>query len=117
MGVNGLDRYSIVSDITPFVNDPVTKVGRTTGRTSGTVTNTCTTYNVANSDVTMLCQAKGDYVSQGGDSGAAVFTIGSSGNVDLRGLHWGSGGVFSPVGNVQRTDELGVLGDCVTTNC
>jgi hypothetical protein len=90
----------------------IQKVGRTTGWTSGNVTNTCATVNVGGTNITLLCQTlvqrSGSVIVQGGDSGSPVFT--GSTNVTLRGILWGgsSGGdlfVFSPLKNVQ--DELG----------
>ena len=92
----------------------VHKVGRTTGWTSGTVTNTCATVNVSGSNVTMLCetlvQRSGSRIVQGGDSGSPVFTRSSGDNVELIGILWGGSSsgdlfVFSPLKNIQ--DELG----------
>lgn len=90
------------------------KVGRTTGWTSGDVTDTCVTVNVSGSNIQLLCQTivrnPGTVIVQGGDSGSPVFT-GSSG-VTLRGILWGGNSagdlfVFSPFKSVQ--DELGPL--------
>lgn len=88
------------------------KVGRTTGWTSGTVTNTCTNVSVSGTNITLLCQTivqrSGSVIVGGGDSGSPVFT--GTSNVTLRGILWGGSGsgdmfVFSPLKNVQ--DELG----------
>jgi hypothetical protein len=93
----------------------VDKVGRTTGWTRGTVTNTCATVNVSGSNIQQLCQtivtnAAATIVS-GGDSGSGVFKVTSGTNVTLIGILWGGSGtttfVFSPLKNVQ--DELGGL--------
>jgi hypothetical protein len=92
----------------------VHKVGRTTGWSSGNVTNTCATVNVGGSNITLLCQTmvqrSGTSIVQGGDSGSPVFRRTSGDNVELVGILWGgnqSGDmfVFSPLKNVQ--DELG----------
>ncbi|HEY3013079.1 MAG TPA: hypothetical protein VGJ36_10050 [Gemmatimonadales bacterium] len=93
------------------VGTTVNKVGRTTGWTSGLVTNTCVNTGVQGSRIVQLCQT---FVSAGvgaGDSGSGVFQITGS-SVKLAGVLWGgnSGGtlfVFSPFANV--TQELGTL--------
>jgi hypothetical protein len=90
------------------------KVGRTTGWTSGNVTNTCVTVNVSGSNIQLLCQTivqnPGTMIVQGGDSGSPVFT--GSSNVTLQGILWGGNSagdlfVFSPFKAVQ--DELGSM--------
>jgi hypothetical protein len=90
------------------------KVGRTTGWSSGNVTDTCVTVNVSGSSIQLLCQTivrnPGTVIVQGGDSGSPVFT-GSSG-VTLRGILWGGNSagdlfVFSPFKSIQ--DELGAM--------
>jgi hypothetical protein len=90
------------------------KVGRTTGWTSGNVTNTCANVNVGGTNITLLCQTlvqrSGSVIVQGGDSGSPVFT--GSSNVTLVGILWGGSGsgdlfVFSPLKNIQ--DELGTM--------
>jgi hypothetical protein len=91
------------------------KVGRTTGWTSGTVTNSCATVNVSGSNIQLRCQTlvegSGQIVA-GGDSGSPVFTRSSGDNVTLRGILWGGSSsgnlfVFSPFSAVQ--DELGSM--------
>jgi hypothetical protein len=91
----------------------VQKVGRTTGWTSGSVTNTCATVNVSGSSIQLLCQTlvqgSGTIVG-GGDSGSPVFT--GSSNVTLIGILWGGSSagdlfVFSPFKSIQ--DELGAM--------
>jgi hypothetical protein len=89
------------------------KVGRTTGWTSGTVSNTCATVNVAGSNITLLCQtlvSSNQQIVAGGDSGSPVFRLTSGDNVELVGILWGGSSsgdrfVFSPLKNIQ--DELG----------
>jgi hypothetical protein len=93
----------------------IQKVGRTTGWTSGSVSNTCATVNVAGSNITLLCQTLVSSTHQivaGGDSGSPVFRLGSNDNVDLVGILWGGSSsgdrfVFSPLKNIQ--EELGGL--------
>ena len=91
------------------------KVGRTTGWSSGTVSNTCATVNVSGSNIQLRCQTlvegSGQIVA-GGDSGSPVFTRSSGDNVTLRGILWGGSSsgnlfVFSPFSAVQN--ELGAL--------
>jgi len=94
------------------VGTTVNKVGRTTGWTSGSITNTCVNTGVSGSNIVQLCQTFVSAGVGGGDSGSDVFQITSGSNVKLAGVLWGgnSGGtqfVFSPFGNV--TAELGTL--------
>jgi hypothetical protein len=94
------------------VGTTVNKVGRTTGWTSGRITNTCVNTGVSGSNIVQLCQTFVSAGVGGGDSGSDVFQITSGSNVKLAGVLWGgnSGGtqfVFSPFGNV--TAELGTL--------
>lgn len=104
------DDCSTVGGCLP-VGTTVDKVGRTTGWTSGKITNTCVNTGVQGSRIVQLCQT---FVSAGvgsGDSGSDVFQVTGS-TVKLAGVLWGgnSGGtqfVFSPFGNV--VSELGAL--------
>ena len=94
------------------VGTTVNKVGRTTGWTSGTLTNRCVNTGVQGSRIVQLCQ---NFVSAGvggGDSGSDVFQVVSSTNVKLAGILWGGSSsgnqfVYSPFANVVR--ELGPL--------
>ena len=36
---------------------------------------------------------------------------------DVYGLHWGGGGVFSPIANIQRSGELGPIETCASQDC
>jgi hypothetical protein len=95
----------------------VNKVGRTTGWTSGAVTQTCVTVNVSGTNISQICQSivqnpNGSVVVGGGDSGSGVFRITSGDNVQLVGILWGGNSsgtlfVFSPLKNIR--DELGAL--------
>jgi hypothetical protein len=91
------------------------KVGRTTGWTSGSVTNTCATVNVSGSNIQLRCQTlvqrAGTRIVGAGDSGSPVFTH-SGGNATLVGILWGGSSsgdlfVFSPLKNIR--DELGAM--------
>jgi hypothetical protein len=86
----------------------VNKIGRTTGWTSGPITNTCVNTGVQGTRIVQRCQT---FVTAGvgsGDSGSGVFQ--GTSNVKLVGILWGGAGssfVFSPLGNIER--ELGQL--------
>jgi hypothetical protein len=114
---NGVDTFTITAEAAPVVGQSVTKVGRTTGRTSGTVQQTCANFNVAGSNITQLCQSRASFTSAGGDSGSPVFRITALPNVTLVGIHWGSGGVFSPITGIQRSGELGSVSTCAGGGC
>jgi hypothetical protein len=114
---NGVDTFTITAEAAPVVGQAVTKVGRTTGRTSGTIQQTCANFNVAGSNITQLCQSRGSFSSAGGDSGSPVFRITSLPNVTLVGIHWGSGGVFSPITGIQMSGELGSVSTCAGGGC
>ena len=94
------------------VGTTINKVGRTTGWTSGTLTNKCVNTGVQGTRIVQLCQ---NFVSAGvgaGDSGSDVFQVVSSTNVRLAGVLWGGSSsgtlfVYSPFANVVR--ELGPL--------
>lgn len=94
------------------VGTTLNKVGRTTGWTQGSVTNSCVNTGVSGSRIVVLCQ---DFVSAGvggGDSGSPVFRILSGDTVQLSGTLWGGNSagtsfVYSPMTNIER--ELGAL--------
>ena len=95
-----------------LAGDVVHKVGRTTGRTEGKVTDTCVNLSPTGTNVTQLCQNRAAYASGSGDSGSPVFRITHTPNANdvlLAGIHWASGGAFSPMTNIQLGDELGPL--------
>ncbi|HSJ62642.1 MAG TPA: hypothetical protein VK922_01930 [Gemmatimonadaceae bacterium] len=90
----------------------VNKVGRTTGWSSGQVTNSCVHTSVQGSQVVQLCQTFVSARVGGGDSGSPVFRITSGDNVTLVGILWGGSSsgnsfVFSPLKQIQ--DELGAM--------
>jgi hypothetical protein len=110
---NGVDIFNITGEADPLVGQSVTKVGRTTGRTAGTVQQTCVNVNVSGTNITQLCQSISNYGNAGGDSGSPVFRITSLPSVILVGINWGGNGttsVFSPITNIQQ--ELGALNTC-----
>jgi hypothetical protein len=115
---NGLTTFRIVREADPLVGQVVTKEGRTTGRTAGVVQQTCANFNVLNTTITQLCQSRASYLSNPGDSGSPVFrvvNVPALNDVALGGIHWGSGGVFSTISNIQRNIfhvELGPLTTC-----
>jgi hypothetical protein len=102
----------------PLSGTPATKVGRTTGRTSGTITQACA--NVKSSDGYMLLcnyRVTSDHtLSQGGDSGSPVFRViddPSPGDINLMGVLWGGSTnsfVFSPLGGLEL--DLGAMKVC-----
>jgi len=110
---NGVDIFNITGEADPLTGQAVTKVGRTTGRTAGTVQQTCVNVNVSGTNITQLCQSIATYANAGGDSGSPVFRITTLPSVVLVGINWGGNGtisVFSPITNIQQ--ELGALNTC-----
>jgi hypothetical protein len=105
--------FNIIGEEGPRVGDTVNKVGRTTGWTQGTVTNTCVNTGVSGSRIVRLCQ---EFVSAGvgsGDSGSPVFRI-DGGGVQLKGILWGGNSsgtlfVYSGIQQLERDGELGAL--------
>lgn len=79
----------------------LSKVGRTTGWTTGIVDFACFDSNVSGTDVTLICQ---DFVEAGvgaGDSGSTVFQqIGTTNTATLYGLMWGSSAVTYTDGSI-----------------
>jgi hypothetical protein len=116
------DQFRITSKGASSVGQVVNKVGRTTGWTQGAVTNTCVTTGVSGTNIVQICQ---DFVSAGvggGDSSSPVFAITSASDVQLRGILWGGNQsgtqfVYSPIANVERSDELGPILVCATGGC
>ena len=110
VGNNGNRRFRITSEGSIPVGARVHKVGRTTGWTNGTHTNSCVTINVSGTNLTLTCQ---DLVSAGvggGDSGSPAFQRIGGNRVRLGGVLWGGNGagtqfVYSPLNRVRS--ELG----------
>ncbi len=70
------------------VGDTVQKVGRTSGWTKGTVTNTCVDIN-ASGNTTLLCQASASLGATYGDSGSLVMKGSYRYRRKMTGLMWG----------------------------
>ena len=104
--------FSILSEISyGNVGDLVYRVGRSSGWTSGTITNNCVNaYETGN--VLVYCQEEAAFNALGGDSGGPVFspTV-YPGWVDLRGIVWG-GRTFSDMYGIERD-----LGQMDVVNC
>lgn len=108
-------RFNITAEGVAVEGTAVDKVGRTTGWTRGTVTNTCVNTGVQGTTILLLCQTfvTGDgVIVQGGDSGSPVFAITSGNDVKLLGGLWGGNQsgtqfVYSPIANIEA--ELGAL--------
>jgi len=111
--------FRVTGEGPSLVGQTVNKVGRTTGWSQGQVTNTCVNTGVSGSKIVQLCQ---DWVSATvgpGDSGSGVFAITSGSDVQLRGTLWGGNGagtvfVYSPIANIQLSDELGPISTCAS---
>lgn len=97
------------------VGEIANKVGRTTGWTSGRTTETCVDVLALGTTHIRRCQEFVAGVSDGGDSGSAVFRRNGNGpNVTLLGVLWGGSVddtnpefVYSPMFGIER--ELGNL--------
>lgn len=90
--------YATVTEVfSPTAGRIVHKIGRATGRTSGTITNTCVDEDVPFSDIRTLCNGIGSYESSTGDSGGPVIEPFGDGSAWAVGVHHGSGGRFSPM--------------------
>jgi hypothetical protein len=106
--------FQITGEKVAEVGEIANKVGRTTGWTQGTVTNTCVNTGVSGTNIVLLCQTfvtSTGVIVAGGDSGSPVFA-GTGGNVTLLGGLWGGNQsgtqfVYSPIANIR--DELGNL--------
>src|SRR5256885_3942246 len=111
--------FRVTSEGPSLVGQTVNKVGRTTGWSQGQVTNTCVNTGVSGSKIVQLCQ---DWVSATvgpGDSGSGVLAITSGSHGRLRGARLGGNGagtgfVYSPIANIQRSDELGQISTCAS---
>ncbi|HXF96322.1 MAG TPA: hypothetical protein VNI61_09510 [Gemmatimonadales bacterium] len=97
------------------VGETLNKVGRTTGWTQGTVSNTCVTVSVSGTNIAQICQTIVSNTVQivgGGDSGSPVFVQTGASTANLSGILWGGNSsgtlfVFSPLKNIEQ--ELGNL--------
>jgi hypothetical protein len=118
--LNIVTAYQIIGKIaTPIDGEVVARIGKTTGYSSGQITQTCTDFNVFLNGVdtgkTNLCQSAAQAPSALGDSGSPVFTQANVPSllppVILYGIQWGGAGGtvvgFSPISAVEQ--ELGQL--------
>jgi hypothetical protein len=103
--------FRITAEGSVVVGNVVNKVGRTTGWSLGSVTNTCVNTNVSGTNITQICQNFVSATVGSGDSGSPIFRIISGNDVRLVGILWGGSGsqsfVFSPLSQVEQ--ELGAL--------
>jgi hypothetical protein len=107
--------FTINNEGVAGVGAAANKVGRTTGWTRGTVSNTCVNTGVSGSTIVLLCQTfvtSTGVIVQGGDSGSPVFGDPNGNNVTLLGGLWGGNQsgtqfVYSPIANIRS--ELGAL--------
>lgn len=94
-----------------FENEPLDKVGRTTGWSYGAVEDTCTDYEI--DGWVRQCSDRVDFAVQGGDSGSPVFYWKTDGTAELRGVVFGWQGwpyndaLISDLRQVER--DLGPL--------
>ena len=112
-------RLTIVGEMSAWVDgSELDKIGRTSGWSYGHVEGTCQNINVAQTDITLLCQYRVNRLpdrtytmSDFGDSGSPVFRW-QGDTVVLSGILWGgttngSTFVFSPMSQIEQ--ELGAL--------
>ena len=106
--VNHMAEFRIVSDIAvPKVGQTINKVGRSTGWTSGQVQDTCAQGGSSTNRI--VCLHTASYSSSGADSGAPVFKITNSPNIDdvvLVGIHRGRLGGYASYSRIN-----GIYGD------
>jgi hypothetical protein len=99
-----------LSDAALVSGAALSKVGATTGWTSGTVTSTCFDWYVTGTTM-IRCQYTVSAVVHGGDSGSPVFSYElSTGKAWLAGILWGTTGtgfIFSPLSGVKS--DLGAM--------
>ncbi|MGH7503334.1 MAG: hypothetical protein ACREL7_16530 [Longimicrobiales bacterium] len=104
--------FNVTGEGDGLAGQTANKIGRTTGWTAGTITNTCVNTGVSGSNQVLLCQTFVSAGVGGGDSGSPVFRTASGDNVTLLGILWGGSSdgslfVFSPIDQVEQ--ELGAL--------
>jgi hypothetical protein len=110
LGIAG--SLSITRESGATAGSTVNKIGRSSGWTRGRLIRTCVMTNVAETNVTLLCQHWVAAGVLGGDSGSPVFLGSGGGGVALAGVLWGGDApgttfIFSPIASVER--ELGAL--------
>lgn len=83
------------------VGTPVTRIGRSSGETSGVVVQSCVT-RTGTSGVTLLCQARAIPGVVGGDSGSPAYVF-TSGGIAVVGINWGSSNDTSSFSQIIQT--------------
>jgi hypothetical protein len=106
---SGADFFAIRGQASPVIGQIVEHLGRTSGRRAGWVTQINVNVKNTEDNVVMLYQHRSDYVTGPGDSGGPVYDNYAGQDVNLVGLHWGSGGWFSDIQYMQLGNELGPL--------
>jgi hypothetical protein len=116
---NGVDTFRVPTEANPVVGMAVTKVGRTTGRTSGNVTRVGADVN-AEGQLVLLGQVIATYATAPGDSGSPVLVTPMESpvnpiNTTLVGITWGfdpttGTSVFSTIGSVRTEFNIASFG-------
>jgi len=122
--------FRIVAETTSIIlgDNPINKIGKTTGWTQGPIVAVCQNVNLGwTADLTLLCQHRVRANAAGGDSGSPVFKITNSPNprdVILYGILWGRRQAypwdpvefwFSAIFDVESSySELGPLTTCAS---
>lgn len=101
---------SITAKGSAAVGQVVGKIGRSSGWTTGKVTNTCVNVLVSGTNIGLFCQNLVSAKLKAGDSGSPVFK--GSSTVTLVGLLWGGNAAgtqfaYSPLSGIEK--ELGAL--------
>jgi hypothetical protein len=99
----------------PYVGEPITKVGQTTGRTDGYITGTNVhVRSFASDQIWLLYQHRASYRTSPGDSGGPVFHVTNNGlDVYLEGINWGHFGdneydaIFSDAQYINLSQDIG----------
>lgn len=106
--IGGGVRVPVKGTINPTIGMTVHKSGRTTGVSTGTVTNI---GEVAWGSYHLYDQAFATYINEGGDSGAPVWYLDANSNRLITGINAGNFGsaYFSQIGNVKNSLSVNVL--------
>ncbi len=106
-----------------YVGEIVYKVGRTTGKTSGSIINKCVTSVMHYTEEEQLkygypptayfyCQMEATFYAEGGDSGAPVYHNYRNGAAVIYGIYWGGTdtvSAYSPIDGIE--EDLGIVLD------
>ncbi len=97
-----------------WVGTVVHKIGRVSGRTTGTITSSCATVTVPETNIKLLCQGVANYSSGDGDSGGPILQFVGSDYTQAYaiGIHAMGGGIFSHVSAAitEMYDEMPSIG-------